>query len=214
MSQAQVLPTSSLLSLSATWLKTGRFPRPVLRNEDPSSNAYTWMIYRCSCARKAIESISIWSLQVPTATLAPVYGEEEREIESRLLQYGDIFKVTLDCRTPTDGTVLSGSSEVDGAIITGEPGAVENNLALLSSLALQMAMGDCLSGSRVYQITIQSVPSLAWSTRRSSQNQSFRTWRIKWPAILFQLLFSSHLPLWSSGSLSASGLRNSPHRMS
>ena len=75
--------------------------------------------------QKAVESISIRSLQTSTATL--VDGETETEIDSRLLQYGDIFKVIPDSRIPTDGTVISGSSEVDESMLTGESKPVEKH---------------------------------------------------------------------------------------
>ncbi|KAF2681944.1 copper-translocating P-t [Lentithecium fluviatile CBS 122367] len=69
--------------------------------------------------QKAAESISIRSLQASTAILVEKEGSE-REIEARLLQYGDTFKVIPESRIPTDGTVVSGSSEVDESMMTGE----------------------------------------------------------------------------------------------
>jgi Cu2+-exporting ATPase len=83
--------------------------------------------YVAALARqKAIESISIRSLQTSTAILLDA-GGSEREIDSRLLQYGDIFKVVPDSRVPTDGTVISGSSEVDESMLTGESIPVEKH---------------------------------------------------------------------------------------
>ncbi|POS78749.1 copper-translocating P-type ATPase [Diaporthe helianthi] len=79
--------------------------------------------YVAALARqKAVESISIRSLQAPTAILV---GDEEREVDVRLLQYGDTFKVLPDSKIPTDGTVVSGSSEVDESMVTGESRPVE-----------------------------------------------------------------------------------------
>lgn len=79
--------------------------------------------YVAALARqKAVESISIRSLQAPTAVLV---GDEEREVDVRLLQYGDTFKVLPDSKIPTDGTVVSGSSEVDESMVTGESRPVE-----------------------------------------------------------------------------------------
>ncbi|KAK4136471.1 copper-translocating P-t [Trichocladium antarcticum] len=75
--------------------------------------------------QKAIESISIRSLQTPVACL--VTDDGETEIDARLLQYGDVFKVVPDSQIPTDGTVLSGSSEVDESMITGESRPVEKH---------------------------------------------------------------------------------------
>lgn len=75
--------------------------------------------------QKAVESISIRSLQTPAARL--VTDDSETEIDARLLQYGDIFKVVPDSRIPTDGTVVSGLSEVDESMITGESRPVEKH---------------------------------------------------------------------------------------
>ncbi|KXX78600.1 P-type cation-transporting ATPase [Madurella mycetomatis] len=74
---------------------------------------------------KAVETISIRSLQSPTAII--VTDDGEREIDARLLQYGDVFKTVPDSRIPTDGTVISGSSEVDESMITGESRPVEKH---------------------------------------------------------------------------------------
>ncbi|KAI0167379.1 E1-E2 ATPase-domain-containing protein [Pestalotiopsis sp. NC0098] len=77
--------------------------------------------------QRAVESISIRSLQVSTAILVGQDGKET-EIDSRLLQYGDSFKVLPESRIPTDGTVVSGSSEVDESMITGESSPVEKSV--------------------------------------------------------------------------------------
>lgn len=75
--------------------------------------------------QKAAESISIRSLQTPTAVI--VSENHEREVDARLLQFGDVFKVVPDTSIPTDGTVLIGSSEVDESMITGESMPVEKH---------------------------------------------------------------------------------------
>lgn len=81
--------------------------------------------YVAALARqKAVEAISFRSLQAATAVLVEDTGDE-REVDTRLLQYGDVFKVWPDCRIPTDGTVLSGASEVDESMVTGESRLVE-----------------------------------------------------------------------------------------
>lgn len=80
--------------------------------------------YVAALARqKAVESISVRSLQAATAIL--VEDEADREVDTRLLQYGDVFKVLPDSKIPTDGTVLLGSSEVDESMVTGESRPVE-----------------------------------------------------------------------------------------
>lgn len=75
--------------------------------------------YVAALARqKAVESISVRSLQASTAILVEEAGE--REIDVRLLQHGDIFRILPDSKVATDGTIVSGSSEVDESMITGE----------------------------------------------------------------------------------------------
>ncbi|KAK4071816.1 hypothetical protein Purlil1_13308 [Purpureocillium lilacinum] len=76
--------------------------------------------------QKAVESISIRTLQASTAVLVDgANASNEREIDVRFLQYGDTFKVLPDSRIPTDGTVIAGSSEVDESMLTGESLPVE-----------------------------------------------------------------------------------------
>ena len=70
--------------------------------------------------QRAVESISIESLQSSTAILIDSKTHEEQEIDARLLQYQDIFKALPDTSITTDGTVLTGASEVDESMITGE----------------------------------------------------------------------------------------------
>ena len=70
--------------------------------------------------QKAVESVSLRSLQTPTAVLVGEKDETTREIDTRLLQYGDIFRVAPESRIPTDGTVIGGVSEIDESMITGE----------------------------------------------------------------------------------------------
>ncbi|KGO68092.1 ATPase, P-type, K/Mg/Cd/Cu/Zn/Na/Ca/Na/H-transporter [Penicillium italicum] len=85
--------------------------------------------YIATLARqKAVEFISIRSLQAQTALLVNHANSlEVHEIDVRLLQYGDTFKVLPDVRIPTDGTVTSGSSEVNESMLTGESHPVEKN---------------------------------------------------------------------------------------
>ncbi|OGM49461.1 putative copper-transporting ATPase [Aspergillus bombycis] len=85
--------------------------------------------YVAALARqKAVESISLRSLQKPTAILTDQSGASEKEIDVRLLQYGDIFKVFPDSQISTDGTVIGGLSEVDESMITGESIPVDKSL--------------------------------------------------------------------------------------
>ncbi|KAH8906814.1 heavy metal translocatin, partial [Coniochaeta sp. PMI_546] len=67
---------------------------------------------------RAVSAVSMRSLQPTTAVL--IEGGAEREVDARLLQFGDRFKVFGDCKIATDGRVIEGVSEVDESMITGE----------------------------------------------------------------------------------------------
>ncbi|KAL9135714.1 MAG: hypothetical protein Q9175_003083 [Cornicularia normoerica] len=68
--------------------------------------------------RKAADSISLQALQPSTALLSE--DTKERLIDVREFQYGDVFKVSPDSIVPTDGIVVSGETEIDESMITGE----------------------------------------------------------------------------------------------
>lgn len=103
LSTGQFFETSTLL---VTLIMIGRFVAAMAR-------------------QKAVESISIRSLQSSTAAIMD--GNTEKEIDARLLQYGDIFRVSPDTKIATDGTVISGSSEVNESMLTGESLPVEKS---------------------------------------------------------------------------------------
>ena len=98
LSTGQFFETSTLL---VTLIMLGRFVSALAR-------------------QKAIESISVRALQPATALLVSETGATDIQIDARLLQYGDMFKVSPETRIPTDGTVIQGSSEVDESMVTGE----------------------------------------------------------------------------------------------
>ena len=68
--------------------------------------------------RKAADSISIQALQSSTVLLSE--DTQERLIDIRELQHGDLFKVLPGSIVPTDGMVVSGETEIDESMITGE----------------------------------------------------------------------------------------------
>ena len=70
--------------------------------------------------QKAVETISLESLRAPTALLYHSESNAGEEIDARLLQYGDRFKILPDMKIVTDGIVESGETEVDESMITGE----------------------------------------------------------------------------------------------
>lgn len=62
--------------------------------------------------------MSLRSLQASTAVL--IEAEGTREVDARLLQFGDRFIIMPHAQIPTDGQVTEGSSEVDESMLTGE----------------------------------------------------------------------------------------------
>jgi Cu2+-exporting ATPase len=120
--------------------------------------------YVAALARqKAVESISHRSLQAPTAILVDGSGANEKEIDVRLLQYGDIFKVIPDSKIPTDGTVVGGSSEVDESMITGESipvvkssksAVVAGSVNISGTLVVKLA---CLPGDNTISVVARLV---------------------------------------------------------
>ncbi|KAF2193381.1 heavy metal translocatin [Zopfia rhizophila CBS 207.26] len=68
---------------------------------------------------KAAKAVSFRSLQADEALLVVQMGEI-RKVDTRLLQYGDTFKVPPHTRIVTDGKVIYGGSEVDESVVTGE----------------------------------------------------------------------------------------------
>ncbi|KAJ9243697.1 hypothetical protein DTO207G8_8973 [Paecilomyces variotii] len=102
--------------------------------------------------QRAVESISIRSLQASTAILVDQKSGTEREIDARLLQYGDTFKVLPDTRIPTDGTVINGSSEVDESMLTGESRPVEK-------YPKSVVVAGSVNGSGVMTVRLNRLPS-------------------------------------------------------
>ncbi|KAF2118605.1 E1-E2 ATPase-domain-containing protein [Lophiotrema nucula] len=107
--------------------------------------------YIAAMARqKAVESISIRSLQTSTATIINK-DESEKEIDARLLQYGDKFKVSPESRVPTDGTVIAGSSEINESMLTGESHPVEK-------VKGSTVIAGSINGSGVLTVRLTRIP--------------------------------------------------------
>ncbi|EKD16690.1 uncharacterized protein L3040_001431 [Drepanopeziza brunnea f. sp. 'multigermtubi'] len=100
---------------------------------------------------KAVESISVRSLQTQTALLVDDDNPGGYEIDARVLQYGDILKILPDSRIPTDGTVISGESEVDESHITGEAVLVEKSTG-------SNIIAGCLNGSGALIVRLRRLP--------------------------------------------------------
>ena len=68
---------------------------------------------------RATEAVSLRSLQ-PSKAIVVLDDGGVLEIDSRLLQLGDKFRLMPHARVPTDGLILEGHSEIDESMITGE----------------------------------------------------------------------------------------------
>ena len=68
--------------------------------------------------RKAADSISLQALQPSRAILSE--NGNEKVIDVREFQHGDLFKVLPDTIVPTDGIIVSGETEIDESMMTGE----------------------------------------------------------------------------------------------
>ena len=101
--------------------------------------------------QRAVESVSIRSLQAETAVLCDAHGRGDEQIDARLLQYGDLFKVIPDSRITTDGIVVLGTTEVDESMVTGESLPVEK---LLGSAVI----AGSLNGSGVIVVRLTHLP--------------------------------------------------------
>ncbi|MCJ1310833.1 hypothetical protein MMC25_004500 [Agyrium rufum] len=98
--------------------------------------------------QKAVESISIRSLQSSNAQLLTAAGEHVAEIDTKLLQYGDVFGVSPETTIPTDGIVITGSSEADESMLTGESRPVEKQPG-----SLVIAGSINISGKLIVRLT-------------------------------------------------------------
>ena len=101
--------------------------------------------------QKAIESVSVRSLQTPTAVIVSEQNSSQREMDARLLQYGDLFRVAPELRVSTDGTVVSGTSEIDESMITGESLPVEKKPG-------SVVIAGSINGSSVLTIRLSRLP--------------------------------------------------------
>ena len=64
----------------------------------------------------------------PDDVVLTAKNEPVQTLDSRLLHYGDIIRISPDTRIATDGIVVGGSSDVDEASITGESVAVPKEI--------------------------------------------------------------------------------------
>ena len=108
--------------------------------------------------QKAADSVSIQALQPSTAILSE--DGNERPIDVRAFQYGDLFKVLPYSTISTDGIAVTGETEIDESMLTGEAIPVPKSpgsqitagsvngpgpfLARLAKLPLDNTQQDCM----------------------------------------------------------------------
>lgn len=68
---------------------------------------------------RAVLAVSMRSLQTAKAVVLQE-GGNTMELDARLLQYGDVIKILPHTTAPTDAMVVSGSSELNESMLTGE----------------------------------------------------------------------------------------------
>lgn len=106
--------------------------------------------FTAACARTyAVERVSLRSLQ-PTRAVVIEDGRDS-EIDSRLLQLGDRFKVLPETKVPTDGIVVEGTGEVDESMLTGE------SLPVIKSPGSTVSAGT-LNGSATFVVELRRLP--------------------------------------------------------
>ena len=80
---------------------------------------------------RAIKSTSIKSYKQRFATLvdtSDLYAKNETKVDVRLLQYGDVVRVKPGQAVVADGTIISGVSEFDESVMTGELSPVARSI--------------------------------------------------------------------------------------
>ena len=101
--------------------------------------------------QKALDSISICSLQPPTAFVVNSDCEAGMELDARLLQYGDAILVLPGSQVVTDGIIISGTSEIDESATTGESSPV------LKSAGCAVVAGST-NGSGTLKVRVTALP--------------------------------------------------------
>lgn len=105
---------------------------------------------------RAAKAVSFRSLQADKALLIAEHHARSPdppsvEIDARLLQYGDKFKVPPHTLVVTDGTVSYGGSEVDESMLTGE------SVPVAKSVESEVYAGT-MNGNGTLLVTLKSLP--------------------------------------------------------
>ncbi|KIW14905.1 copper-translocating P-type ATPase [Exophiala spinifera] len=101
--------------------------------------------------QRAAESISLRTLQTSKALLLQPESKSEYEIDARLLHYGDVFVCKPETRLVTDGIVISGTSEVDESMMTGESKPVTKEVGTA-------VMAGSMNGGGLLHVRVSRLP--------------------------------------------------------
>ncbi|KAI0034692.1 heavy metal translocatin [Vararia minispora EC-137] len=103
--------------------------------------------------RRATSALAeVQSLQVDTVELFDATSGVISTIPADLVHAGDVLLVRADTLVPTDGTVVSGHSQVDESSVTGESAPVEKIIGATLT-------AGTLNGSGVLQMKVARIPS-------------------------------------------------------
>lgn len=99
-------------------------------------------------ALRRVITLGDQSKQEASTTASLVEGDSVREINERLLQYGDILATEKGGVITTDGVVVDGEAEVDESLLTGEA-----KPAIITVGKLVMAGSTIVNGRLRYRVT-------------------------------------------------------------
>lgn len=120
----------------------------------------------------ALRLISIRGLKQDKALLVESESKHTIAVDPRLFQYGDYFRVLPDQVIVTDGIVISGSSEVDESMLTGESAPVAK-----SPGSNVIAGSKNISGALLVQLTRlpgeSTIHAISSSVQAAKYSKSF-----------------------------------------
>lgn len=99
---------------------------------------------------KALTAVSMKSLQAEMAFIINKSGETS-ELDTRLLEYGDVILIPPHARIVTDGEIIRGCGDVDECVITGETTPIAKNIG-------DAVIAGTMNGSSTLTIRLTRLP--------------------------------------------------------
>lgn len=99
---------------------------------------------------RAVSAVSLRSLQAGTTQILQADGSF-RELDARLLQFGDTIQIPPHTRIVTDGALVSGSGTVDESMLTGESTPVPKQIG-------DSLIAGTMNGSGVLRVRLTRLP--------------------------------------------------------